>query len=304
MTNLANVSDKNISPCGKWRAYLSLMRLDKPVGIWLVFYPAGWAVALASPGAPDASLLLLLLLGAILMRSAGCILNDLADATLDANVARTMLRPLACGALKKHQALTLLGALLLAAFALLFFLPHNPILLALLVLPAVVLYPFMKRITFWPQAFLGLTFNTSALFGWYEATGGHLSIEAFILYAGCCFWTLGYDTIYALQDIEDDTKIGIKSTARKMGKNAHWLIALSYSMMLGCFIWLAITLAVGDAMLFGIVFMAAHLAWQWWMVKLHQAHYAKRLFLSNAMLGLVVFCTLMLDRYDTSILWR
>lgn len=284
-----------------WRAYIALMRLDKPIGIWLVFYPAAWAVAIISPGAPDPALLALLLIGAVLMRSAGCILNDLADRKLDASVARTKSRPLASGALSVRAALALLFALLTLAFALLFFLPHNPIWLAILVLPMVALYPLMKRVTFWPQAFLGITFNTSALFGWYEATGS-LSVEAFVLYGACCFWTLGYDTIYALQDREDDARIGIRSTARAMGKHAHILVAISYILMFAGFVFLSVRFHVGAAYFVGLFFMAAHLCWQWWMVKQHDSAYAARLFLSNANLGLVVFCALLLDRYQLGIL--
>lgn len=276
--------------------YIALTRLDKPVGIWLVFYPCAWAVAIASPYAPDPSLLLLLLLGAVLTRSAGCVVNDMMDYRLDAQVARTKTRPLAAGVLSLKQALLLLVGLLLAAFALLFVLPHNPLLLAVLVLPCILAYPLMKRITFWPQAFLGITFNTSVLFGWFEATGS-LMPEAFILYAASCFWTLGYDTIYALQDKSDDEKIGVKSTARAMGGQVHWLVGGSYFMVCAGFLWVGLRLTVGDAYFIALLLMAVHFTFQWRMVWLHGAAHAGRLFASNAHLGLIVFVLLMLDRF-------
>lgn len=277
--------------------YIALMRLDKPVGIWLVFYPAAWAVALASQTMPDPLLIGLLLIGAVLMRSAGCVMNDLTDRRLDGHVERTRSRPLASGVLSVRQAYYCLFVLLALAFGLLFVLPHNPIILALCVLPLVAAYPFMKRFTWWPQLFLGLTFNTSALFGWYEAAG-ELPLEAFILYASCCFWTLGYDTIYALQDVEDDEKIGIKSTARRMGRHAHALVAVSYAVMVALWAVLLVRWNVHDCALLAVVFMAVHLIWQWRMVRYDATEMAGRLFKSNATLGLVVFVLLILDRYD------
>jgi len=283
--------------------YIALMRLNKPVGIWLTFYPAAWAVALASPGAIDPMLIGLLLIGAVLMRSAGCVLNDITDRRLDGHVARTKDRPLAAGTLSLKQAYGCLFVLLALAFGLLFVLPHNPIWLALLVLPMVAAYPFMKRITWWPQMFLGLTFNTSALFGWYEAAG-ELPLEAFILYAACVFWTLGYDTIYALQDMEDDAKIGIKSTARRMGEHAHALIAVSYAAMVALWGVLIARWSVYDMALLAVVVLAVHLIWQWRMVRLDGEAVAARLFKSNATLGLVVFCLLMADRYELSHILR
>lgn len=279
--------------------YIALMRLDKPVGIWLVFYPAAWAVALASTDAIDPVLIGLLLIGAVLMRSAGCVLNDITDRRLDVHVERTKNRPLAAGTLTLKQAYACLFVLLALAFGLLFVLPHNPLWLALIVLPMVAAYPFMKRITWWPQMFLGLTFNTSALFGWYEASG-ELPLEAFILYASCVFWTLGYDTIYALQDMEDDEKIGIKSTARRMGNFAHALVAVSYTLMVALWAVLIVRWNVHDTALLAVAFMAIHLIWQWRMMRLDAHELAGRLFKSNATLGLVVFVLLLLDRYDLS----
>lgn len=279
--------------------YIALMRLDKPVGIWLVFYPAAWAVALASPAAIDPVLIGLLLIGAVLMRSAGCVLNDMADRRLDIHVERTKLRPLASGALTMKHAYACLFVLLALALGLCFMLPHNPLWLALIVLPMVAAYPFMKRITWWPQLFLGLTFNTSALFGWYEAAG-ELPLEAFILYAACVFWTLGYDTIYALQDMEDDAKIGIKSTARRMGKFAHALVAACYSITIALWSLIVIRWNVHDTALLAVAFMAMHLIWQWRMMHGSESEQAGRLFKSNATLGLVVFVLLLLDRYDLS----
>lgn len=278
------------------RAYISLMRLNKPVGIWLVFYPCAWAVALASPHAPDAPLLGLMLLGAVLMRSAGCVLNDMADRKIDAHVTRSASRPLVTGALSVKQALVCAALLLLAALGLCFLLPHPPLMLALMVAPLVALYPFMKRFTWWPQLFLGLVFNTSVLFGWLQASGS-LPLEAFILYAACVFWTLGYDTIYALQDVKDDVKIGVKSTARRFGKQAHLLIACSYAATTALMATLIVRQNVGDMAALAVIIMAVHLVWQWRMVRSFEGEHAGRLFASNATLGLIIFLLFVADRY-------
>lgn len=227
----------------KLTPYIHLMRLDKPIGIWLLFFPAAWGVALA--GGNNAGLLMLLMLiGATITRSAGCIINDLADRKLDAQVERTKSRPLVSGAIKPRQAIALLIALLIMAFAITRMLPGTVLILALIALPMIAAYPWMKRITWWPQVFLGLTFNLGALMGW-VATGAPLSAAAYWLYAACVFWTLGYDTLYALQDMADDKIAGIKSTARILTESKtlkritrlplRVFIQLCYAFMVWCF---------------------------------------------------------------------
>lgn len=198
------------------RPYLRLIRIDRPIGTWLLLFPCWWSVALATEGLPDLRLMALFALGAMIMRGAGCVLNDIADRDLDTRVARTRARPIASGEITVTQAVLFLAALLLVALLVLIQFNAFAIALGIASLPLVVLYPYAKRFTHWPQAVLGLTFNWGALLGW-AAVEGRIDLPALALYAGGVFWTLGYDTIYAHQDKEDDALVGIKSTALKLG---------------------------------------------------------------------------------------
>ncbi|NBC31831.1 MAG: 4-hydroxybenzoate octaprenyltransferase [Alphaproteobacteria bacterium] len=222
------------APAG-WRPYLKLMRLDRPIGTWLLLFPCWWSLALAPRpagyGWHDLSLAVLFGLGAVIMRGAGCTINDLWDRDIDARVARTRGRPLASGVITVRRALAFLAVLLLAGLAVL--LQFNGITIAVgaLALLLVVPYPLMKRITYWPQLFLGLTFNWGALVGWTAATGG-LGWPALVLYAGGVFWTLGYDTIYAHQDKADDVAAGVKSTALRLGAASRAWVAGFYVLCL------------------------------------------------------------------------
>ncbi len=206
------------------RPYLRLARADRPIGTWLLLLPCWWGVALASPSWPDAGLFVLFAIGSLVMRGAGCTLNDIADREFDARVARTATRPIASGQVSVFQAVIFLGLLLFLGLAVLLQFNSFSQILGISSLVLVAIYPFMKRITYWPQLFLGLTFNWGALLGWTVVTGG-LAQPAIALYAAGVFWTLGYDTIYAHQDKEDDVLIGIKSTALKFGASTRpWLV--------------------------------------------------------------------------------
>ena len=212
--------------------YLALMRWDKPVGTWLLFWPCSWSITLAATEQnmailPTLNLLALFFLGALAMRSAGCVINDWWDRDLDAQVERTRNRPLASGAISSKQALFLLAGLLGSALVILLQLRIEVFYWALASLPLVILYPLMKRITWWPQAFLGLTFNFGALMGWVAVTG-EIALPALLLYASGFFWTLGYDTIYAFQDRKEDEAVGVKSTARKLYRIAKPVISFFY----------------------------------------------------------------------------
>jgi 4-hydroxybenzoate polyprenyltransferase len=275
--------------------YAALMRLDKPIGIWLVFFPAAWAVLLASPRL-DLPLLLLMLAGAVIVRGAGCILNDLADRELDRQVARTRTRPLASGAVTVRQALALLILLGLAALSLLLALPGTVLWPALLAVPMIAAYPWMKRITWWPQLFLGLTFNLGALIGWL-ATGAALTAPAWLLYSACIFWTLGYDTIYALQDLEDDARAGIKSSARRLGASITLFVSLCYATML-LLLHLA-TMLAERPMAASLGLVALHMIWQLRQLRRHGAARAGALFRSNQWLGFILMLILALDRVFT-----
>lgn len=206
------------------KPYLMLARLDRPIGIWLLLLPALWAIALAAGGvlemnASDWSTVLLFGVGAVVMRSAGCVVNDLWDKELDKKVARTQKRPLATGLITPKQAVIFLITLMFIGLMILLQMNFITILLGILAVPLIIAYPLMKRITWWPQAFLGVVFNFGALMGW-SAISGILEPAALLLYAAGIFWTLGYDTIYAHQDKEDDALIGIKSSALKLGNNS------------------------------------------------------------------------------------
>ena len=209
------------------RPYLLLGRFDRPVGVWLLLLPAWWAVALSAPSlAVAAKLAALFFLGAFVLRAAGCAINDLLDRKLDAEVERTRGRPLASGALTPLQAVGFIALMLMAGAFVLFSLPRLAVGLGFLSLVLIVLYPLMKRVTWWPQLFLGLTFNWGVLMG-YAAALEAIPSAAWWLYAAGILWTLSYDTVYAAQDREDDARIGIKSSALALGTRIKPFVALA-----------------------------------------------------------------------------
>lgn len=271
------------------RPYLRLARLDRPIGTWLLLWPCWWSIALAGF---DAGLMLLFALGAIVMRGAGCTFNDIIDRDLDARVARTANRPLPSGAVSLTGAWLFLiaqGAMGLAVLLLL-----NPFAIAvgIVSLLPVALYPFMKRITWWPQLFLGIAFNWGALLGWAAATG-ELAPPAIWLYLGGIFWTLGYDTIYALQDREDDALIGVKSSALKLGEKSRTAIAAFYGAAMALF---AIAGWAGglDAGFWPLAGLAgAHLFWQLAMLKMDNPANCLRLFRANREFGGLLFIAIL-----------
>lgn len=217
--------------------YLQLSRFDRPAGFWLLGLPCFMGQALGRIGEGfslyDIFLSLLWVLGAIAMRGAGCTINDLADKDFDAQVERTKGRPLPSGRINTKQAILWLVAQLILGLLVLLCLPHPAQIVALLSLPMVVAYPFMKRITWWPQAWLGMTFNWGILVGF--AAVDSINIGTFLLWFGGICWTLGYDTIYAMSDMEDDALIGVKSSARKLGAEAPMWVGRFYSTALALF---------------------------------------------------------------------
>jgi 4-hydroxybenzoate polyprenyltransferase len=243
------------------RPYARLARLDRPIGTWLLLFPGWWGIALAARGRPDLRLLLLFALGAVVMRGAGCTLNDIADRDYDGRVARTRLRPIPAGVVTVPQAAVFMLAQLAVGAAILFSLNRTSVLLGIAVLTLIATYPFMKRITWWPQFFLGLNFNWGALIGWTAVTGS-LAAPPLLLYLGGICWTLGYDTIYAHQDKEDDAHIGVKSSALALGdKTRPWLFVFYGAAVL---LWAAAGLAAGLSWPFwiGPAGAALHFAWQ------------------------------------------
>ncbi|MEK6734359.1 MAG: 4-hydroxybenzoate octaprenyltransferase [Pseudomonadota bacterium] len=216
--------------------YLKLIRLHQPVGIFLLLWPCLISLNMASLGIFNIGLTLLFIIGSILMRSAGCIINDLVDYDFDGKVERTKERPLVSGKISKRQAVILLIILLLLASSLLFFLNRLAILICLSSITLIILYPFCKRFTYWPQLILGITFNIGVLVAWANVRGG-LDLPAILLYIGSVFWTLGYDTIYAYQDIKYDLELGIKSTAIKFGEKGKKYINSFYTIAATMFVF-------------------------------------------------------------------
>ncbi|HEX3862915.1 MAG TPA: 4-hydroxybenzoate octaprenyltransferase [Stellaceae bacterium] len=241
--------------------YARLARLDRPIGTWLLLFPGWWGIALAGPRSPDPILLLLFAVGAVVMRGAGCTLNDIADRDYDGKVARTRMRPLPSGRVTVPQAFMFMAAQLAIGAAVLFSLNLASIMLGIAVLGLIATYPFMKRITYWPQLFLGFNFNWGALVGWTAVTGV-LGWPAVLLYAGGIFWTLGYDTIYAHQDKEDDARIGVKSSALALGvRTRPWLYGFYAA---AAVLWGIAGVSAGLGMTFwiGLCAAAVQLAWQ------------------------------------------
>lgn len=291
-----------------WTPYVQLARIDRPIGWWLLLLPCWWSDALAGlagGSGPDFAHLALFLVGAIAMRGAGSTWNDLIDRKIDAQVERTRHRPLASGRVRPKQALAFLVAQSLVGALVLLLLSlrgdvDGPaidwfvIAAGLASLLVVAIYPFAKRFTFWPQAVLGLAFAWGGLMGW-AAAFGSLAAPAYLIYAAAIFWTIGYDTIYALQDARDDAIVGVRSTARLFGDNVRAGVGLFYALALvsaGAAIWLA-----GGGLLAyaGLVGFAAHLVWQLIVVRAGDPPLALRLFRANRDAGLILFAGLALD---------
>jgi 4-hydroxybenzoate polyprenyltransferase len=270
------------------RPYASLMRLDRPIGVWLLFWPGAWAVALAGLGANGWTLILGLGLGAFAMRSAGCVYNDVIDRDLDRQVQRTRLRPLASGRLSLRAAWALLVLLCLVGLVVLLQLHPLAQAIALASLAPVALYPFMKRITWWPQLWLGLVFSWGALVGW-PAVTGELGLTPLLLYAGSICWVAGYDTIYALQDREDDALVGVKSSALALGHRARAGIAIFYAASL--LVWAAAIWRVRPdwLALLSLLPLSLHLGWQVATLKTDDGGDALAKFRSNRFAGLLMF---------------
>jgi len=209
------------------RDLIQLARFDRPIGIWLLYWPGAWAIALSGNAVARWNLLLWFLLGATVMRGAGCVFNDIVDRDLDRKVARTRERPVASGRVPLKLAWAWLIALCLVGLVVLVQLNPTAAIVALASLAPVAAYPFMKRITWWPQAWLGLVFSWACLVGW-PAAAGRIDPTMFWLYAGAICWVIGYDTIYALQDMEDDALAGVKSSARALGDKARGGVATFY----------------------------------------------------------------------------
>jgi 4-hydroxybenzoate polyprenyltransferase len=283
----------------RWsRPYLRLARYDRPIGSWLLLLPCWWSAALAASVAHDISRLplnlALFLIGAFVMRGAGCTWNDITDRDLDAKVERTRSRPIPAGQVSVSQAIIFLIAQAFTGLAVLLQFNRFAIATGIASLIIVAVYPFMKRITWWPQIVLGLAFSWGALMG-FAVTLGRLDATAIVLYGGSIAWVIGYDTIYAHQDAEDDALIGVKSTARLFGERTHQALLLFYGfavLLVGAALALA---GSGFAAWIGLGAFAAQLAWQIRRLRTDDPALCLRVFKSNRDAGLLLFAGLLVD---------
>jgi len=279
------------------RPYLRLARLDRPIGSWLLLMPCWWSAGLAgmhSGHVPSPWHIALFFIGAFAMRGAGCTWNDLVDRNLDGLVERTRSRPIPSGQVTIAQATVFMLSQALVGLLVLIQFNRFTVLTGLASLLVVVIYPFMKRITYWPQIFLGLAFSWGALMGW-PAAFGRLDWPALVLYAGSICWVIGYDTIYAHQDREDDLLIGIKSTALLFGERTPSMLAGFYACAVALIA--AAGFMAGGGMIFaaGLVAFGAHLAWQVTRLDIDDPAHCLMLFKSNRDAGLILFGAMLID---------
>jgi 4-hydroxybenzoate polyprenyltransferase len=280
------------------RPYLRLSRYDRPIGSWLLLMPCWWSAALAAGIARDVAslplVIVLFLIGAFVMRGAGCAWNDITDRKLDASVERTRSRPLPAGHISVTQALVFLVLQALIGLVVLLQFNSFAIWTGIASLVIVAIYPFMKRITWWPQVVLGLAFSWGALMG-FAVTLERIDLTALALYAGSIAWVIGYDTIYAHQDAEDDALIGIKSTARLFGARTHLALSVFYPLAVAL-IGVALVLGgAGWAAWIGLAAFASHLAWQVRLLDISNPALCLRVFKSNRDAGLLLFAGLLVD---------
>jgi 4-hydroxybenzoate polyprenyltransferase len=303
MSDAARVADAT----GNWvdtrapswsRPYLRLSRLDRPIGSWLLLMPCWWSAALAAGIAHDLAPLplniALFFVGAFVMRGAGCTWNDITDRDLDAMVERTRSRPIPAGQVSVKQAFVFLAVQALIGLAMLLQFNRFAVLTGIASLVIVAVYPFMKRITWWPQIVLGLAFSWGALTG-FAATFGRIDLTALVLYAGSIAWVIGYDTIYAHQDAEDDALIGIKSTARLFGARTHQALMVFYGLAV---VLIGVSLVLAGASYpawIGLAAFAVHLCWQISRLEIGDPALCLRIFKSNRDAGLLLFAGLLVD---------
>jgi 4-hydroxybenzoate polyprenyltransferase len=280
------------------RPYLRLARYDRPIGSWLLLMPCWWSAALASGAAHDLhalpKMLALFFIGAFVMRGAGCTWNDISDRDLDAKVERTRSRPIPAGQVTAKQALAFL--VLQALIGLVVLLQFNAfaILTGIASLAIVAAYPFMKRITYWPQSVLGLAFSWGALMG-FAVVFGRIDAAALLLYAGSIAWVIAYDTIYAHQDTEDDALIGVKSTALLFGAKTRTALSIFYGLAVVLIGLALVSAGAGWAAWLGLAVFAIHLAWQVTRIDITDSALCLRVFKSNRDAGLLLLAGLLVD---------
>lgn len=280
------------------RPYLRLARADRPIGAWLLLMPCWWAAGLAAVAAgrpsPDPWHVAFFFVGAFVMRGAGCTWNDIVDRDLDAKVARTRSRPIPSGQVSVKAATIFLIVQALVGLVILLQFNRFTVILGVASLAIVALYPLAKRITWWPQFVLGLAFSWGALMGW-AALFGSLDTPAYLLYAGSIAWVIGYDTIYAHQDREDDALIGVHSTARLFGRHTRRAMIVFYALAVLLIGLSGAAAGAGAVFVVGCVFFGAHLGWQIERLDIDDPDLCLRLFKSNRDAGLILFAALIGD---------
>ena len=277
------------------KIFIELTRLNKPIGIMLLFWPCSWGLAFAYQYNQNLEqliyFLILFFLGSVLMRSAGCIVNDIVDKNIDQKVQRTKNRPLASGAINVQRSLLYVLILCLIAFLILIQFNNLTIILGMCSMVLAFSYPFMKRITYWPQLFLGLTFNWGIIMAW-TAMNNTISIEIILLYTSAIFWTLGYDTVYGFQDIKDDEIIGVKSTSIKFKNNYKFFIGFCYFICLLFLFFLGFLLENKVYYFFFITFPTMLILYQMIRLDKKNPNNCLAVFKSNNFFGFLVFLTL------------
>ena len=274
------------------RPYMRLIRADRPIGTWLLLLPCLWSVTMASSTVfntrPDPTYIALFAIGAFVMRGAGCVVNDLWDRDIDGKVARTANRPIAFGEVSVKQALIFLGCLLLIGLGVLLQFNTTAITMGVAWLGLVAVYPLMKRITYWPQAFLGITFNWGALLAW-AAVEGSVGWPAVLMYVAGFFWTLGYDTVYGHQDKEDDMMVGVKSASIKLGRNTKPFVALFYMLTVILMAFAGDAAGMGWFYFVMLAAAAVQFAWQVGTLDIDAPRNCLARFKSNRDVGLMIF---------------
>lgn len=283
-----------ITDTPRWQLYLQLMRLDRPIGILLLLWPTLWALWIAGNGYPDVQIVLIFIAGVVLMRSAGCVINDYADRHIDKHVQRTSKRPLTSGQITEHETLVLFIVLILAAFLLVLTLNTMTIMLALIGAALAASYPFTKRYTHLPQVYLG------AAFGWaipmaFAAQTGHLDVRLWWLFAATLTWAVIYDTMYAMVDRDDDLKIGVKSSAILFGEYDRLIIGVCQIAMLGLLFVAGRSFALGAWYNLGLVIACLLTIYHQWLIREREPAGCFRAFLHNQWLGMTIFAGIVVD---------
>ena len=281
------------------KLFIQLTRLDKPIGYMLLFWPCLWGLTIAYNFENNFNTyvfyLVLFFFGSVLMRSAGCIVNDIADRNYDKKVLRTKNRPIASGKISVKLGFFYISLLCLLALIVLLQFNKLTIILALASMPLAFAYPYMKRLTYWPQLFLGITFNYGLLLGWISIQES-LDLTPIIFYIGAIFWTLGYDTIYGYQDIKDDEIIGVKSTSIKFKNNPKKFLSLCYVITFISVISIGVLMNYNNYYFLFLILPAIHLFFQIKVLNIKDQNICLKIFKSNNMLGLIIFTNLLIGK--------